>query len=95
MYLFTDFDSACEIQINDDNAYNRLEFEGKIPEKQIPLNQLGFIDNRLKTINVNRNNDFFLNAYLLEIQKELISLRKSSKDVRAKKLKRPGSDPKI
>lgn len=79
MYLFTNFESACEVEeIDQDNAKissHQLSTIGKMPQKQIPLSQLGFVDRKLKFININRNKDFFLNAYLLELQKELSEAR--------------------
>lgn len=82
-YLFTSFSYACELDTSKADQENNfsikhhmMEYDGVVPEKQIPITNLGFIDKNLNTIYVNKNTDFYLNSCLLEIQKELVELRK-------------------
>ena len=82
-YLFTDFNYACEVNVPEENqaanssvTHHMMEYNDLMPEKQIPISNLGFINKHLNEIYVNRNKDFYLNSYLLEIQKELVELRK-------------------
>lgn len=75
LYLFADFESACEVSLSPEDA------TGELSDFKIPLTQLGLFDSQLNTVSIHLNKDFFLNAYLLDIQKELISLRQFVKDV--------------
>lgn len=92
-YLFYRIDSACEVGPYDQNINTDRkvfehyeEYDGQIPDSQIPASKLGFYDERLNTILCCRNKDFMLNNYLVEIQKELVILRGDAQTLLEKSL---------
>lgn len=70
LYFFINFESACEVD-KDDKTLTCQKF---------PLTQLGLFDSLLNVMHINRREDFYLNAYLLEIQEDLRLMRRIAQE---------------